>query len=280
MADLVRAIGDVVGAAREAPEVNRPPGVVYAKCILKYALSGAWIAGTGYLIRKYIDDPQTMISIFQKAVLPSGAILLSMSEGCVKLSLQANSLSSLKELWKRYTEGVLQEDIRKVLLTPDVLQFAEAGQNVELEVQIDERIYKEACLDLMVRMVLQNSENTSTNLSRRRSSSESNLQNLVSVNSSKSNKELFLQAKPHAQPKIIDELQQSTSQGRRELFRQTSLARLEESEKAMITTTTRTHELLPLGLFSQHLEKVPNVCFLDIDDEKVFEKVIYFYSLR
>ncbi|KAJ7380450.1 hypothetical protein OS493_008908 [Desmophyllum pertusum] len=96
MADLVRAIGDVVGAARQAPEVNRPPGVVYAKCLLKYPLSGAWIAGAGYIIRKYIDDPQTMISIFEKAVLPSGTILLTMSEGCVKLSLQADSLSSLR----------------------------------------------------------------------------------------------------------------------------------------------------------------------------------------
>ncbi|KAL9958941.1 hypothetical protein ACROYT_G036018 [Oculina patagonica] len=243
MEEIVRAIGEAVGAAREAPEVNRPPGVVYAKCVLKYSLSGAWAFGTAYIIGKYNADPQQMINIFNKVALPAGIILIGMSRGCLKLSLRADSLSSLKELWKRYTEGVLQNDLRQALLTPDLLHFAEAGQNVELEVQIDDSIYQEACMDLiteqMVKRVLQVNQNSrSTSLLNRRSLSDSNL----AVYSNNLNKELLLQAKPQVkqekQPKIIDEP------------------------------------------FPVSPDGVPNVLFLNIDDETVFEQVEIYDSTR
>ncbi len=176
MAEIVAATAGAVGAVRGTPEVNRPPGVVYAKCVLTCALSGAWVSGAAYIIGKYNADPQLMINIFQNIALPSGVLLIGISAGCLKLSLRADSLSSLKELWKRYTQGVLQNDLRQALLTPDLLHFAEAGQNVELEVQIDERVYQEACLDLMVKTVLQANQNgENTSLSSRRSLSESNL---------------------------------------------------------------------------------------------------------
>ncbi len=245
MAEIVRAIGEVVGAVREAPEVNRPPGVVYAKCVLKYSLSGAWAFGTAYIIGKYNADPQQMINIFQKVALPAGVILMGMSTGCLKLSLRADSLSSLKELWKRYTQGVLQNDLRQALLTPDLLHFAEAGQNVELEVQIDERIYQEACLDLMVKTVLQVNQNGgSASFLSRRSLSESNL----AVYSNKINQELLLQVKPQVkkerQPKIIDEPFQAEA-------------------------------YVPSPPWWPP-EGVVNVRFLNIDDEKVFEKVLQY----
>ena len=236
--EIGNAVALVAGAIAEAPDVNRPRGVVYAKCVLKCASVGVWSIGTGYIIETYIADPPAMAYLFKTVVLPAGVVLFAMAAGCVKLSLQADSLSSLKELWKRYTTGVLQEDLRKVLLTPDVLQKAEAGENVELEVQIDERIYKEACLDLMVNMVLQNSGNTS--LSHRRSFSDSNLV----VNSSKINKEFFLQVKPQA---------------------------TQESRQPKITDVTP-----PALTPEQQLAElvVPNVYFLNIDDDTVFEKVL------
>lgn len=189
MADLVRAIGDVVGAARE-PEVNRPPGVVYAKCFLKYSLAGVWTFGAGYIIGKYIADPQKMINIFQNVALPAGVILVGMSTGCVKLSLQADSQSSLKELWKRYNNGSLQKDLCQALLTPDLLQFADSKETVELEVQIDEKVYQDASLDLMVHEVLhQNLQSENTRLSLRRSLSDSSL--VLNQAISKSTSELF-----------------------------------------------------------------------------------------
>lgn len=235
MADIVRAIGEVVGAVREGPDVNRPRGVVYAKCVLKYSLSGAWAFGTAYILGKYNADPQQMINIFQKIALPAGVILMGMSTGCLKLSLQADSLSSLKELWKRYTKGILRSDLRQALLTTDLLDFAEAGQNVEVEVQIDERIYQEACLDLMVKTVLQDKQNDrNASLLYRRSLSESN----IAVY--RIDKELFLQAKPR-------DLKQEKQPTKNVI------------DDPILSLTTITYT---------------NVRFLNIDDGKVFEKVL------
>lgn len=207
MADLVlRAIGEAVGAVREAPEVNRPPGVVYAKCVLKYSLSGAWAFGTAYLIGKYNADPEKMINIFQKVALPAGVILMGMSTGCLKLSLQAESLSRLKELWKRYTEGLLQEHLCQVLLTPDLLKFADSREKLQLEVQIDKKVFQEACLDLMMLEVHQQSiqsGNSSLALrSLRRSLSDSN----VAFDIRKITKgigELLLRAETQANQQVI-----------------------------------------------------------------------------
>ena len=200
--DVLRAIGEAVGAVRE-PEANRPPGVVYAKCALKYSFGGAWAFGTAYILGKYNADPEQMINIFQKIALPAGVILMGMSTGCLKLSLQADSLSSLKELWKRYTQGILQDALNEALLTPDLRQFAEEGKDVQLEVQIDEKIYREACLDLMVKSVIkghQAGRNTNS-LSRRRCQSESNINLLLTA--SPSLNALSLEEKPHIERQEI-----------------------------------------------------------------------------
>lgn len=247
MAVILRAVGEAIGAIREAPEANRPPGVLYVKCALKYFFGGAWVFGTGYILGKYNADPQQMINLFQKIALPAGVILRGMSTGCLKLALQAESLSSLEELWKRYTQGVLQNALSQALLTPDLLHFAEEGKDVELEVQIDERIYQEACLDLTEKSVPQvHQDDRNTSLSRRSSSlsdvsSESNINPIL--NATHSFKELSLEAKAQikqeTQPKIIDPL------------------------PAEPTDTW------------QPSERRPNVLFLSlIDDEKVFRKVI------
>lgn len=251
--DVLRAIGEAIGAIREAPEANRPPGVLYAKCALKYSFGGAWAFGTAYILGKYNADPQQMINLFQKIALPAGVILMGMSTGCLKLALQAESLSSLKELWKRYTQGVLQNALSQALLTPDLLHFAEEGNDVELEVQIDERIYQEACLDLMVKSVLQvHQDDRNTSLSRRRSLSESNI-NLIS-NAGHAVRELSLKAKAH-----IKQERQEMKAGERE----------EKQETQPNISYYITPPADPTGM-----RLPPIVLFLNIDKETVFEKVL------
>ncbi len=208
MADLVlRAIGEAVGAIREPREVNRPPGVVYAKCVLKYSLSGAWAFGTAYLIGKYNADPQQMINIFQKIALPAGVILIGMSTGCLKLSLQAESLSSLKKLWKRYTEGLLQEHLCQVLLTPDLRKFADSTKKLQLEVQIDRKIFQEACLDLMVleahQQNIQSGNSSLALCSLRRSLSDSNIAFNTSQKITKGIGELLRRAETQTNQEVI-----------------------------------------------------------------------------
>ena len=241
-ATAITAVGEAFAAIRKAePEAERPPGVLYVKCFLKFAAGAVWSFGTAYILGKYSTDTQEMIKIFQNIALPAGVVLFGLSRGCLKLSLRADSLSSLKELWKRYTEGALQKALSQALLTPDLLQFAE-GKNVELEAQIDERIYREACLDLTVKSVIKvHQDGRNTSLSRRRCQSESNI-NLI-LNASHRLTELSLEAKPQKEReemKIpVDETQPETSE---------------------------VHDL--------QLPRPPTVLFLTTDEETVFQKVI------
>lgn len=110
---------------------------------------------------------------------------------------------------------------------------------MELEVQIDEKIYQEACLDLMVKTVLQDKQNErNTSSLYRRSLSQSNIA-VYQIN-----KELFLQTKPRdlkqekqPTPKVID-------------------------EPLLEVTTYKTPE------------EDTHVRFLSVDNGKVFEKVL------
>lgn len=249
--DVLRAIGEAISAVRE-PEGNRPPGVVYAKCALKYSFGGAWAFGTAYILGKYNADPEQMINIFQKIALPAGVILMGMSTGCLKLSLQADSLSSLKELWVRYTKGILQDALNEALLTPDLRQFAEEEKNVQLEVQIDERIYREACLDLMVKSVIKgHQEGRNTSLSRRRCQSESNINLLLTA--SPGLKALSLEEKPQ---KERQEIKGEGYEGKQETQPKLKVPEL----------------FLPRK--KEQPPSLPTVLYLNIHDEKVFEKVI------
>ena len=68
--------------------------------------------------------------------------------GCVCFTVQANNLKGLTTLWNMYQDGTLKARLYDFLVTEKVKHLAEAEENVELTVTIEEEEYKRACIDL------------------------------------------------------------------------------------------------------------------------------------
>ena len=85
---------------------------------------------------------------FGDQVLPPDTELTDMGGGCVCFTVQANSLKGLTTLWNMYQDGTLKARLYDFLVTEKVKHLAEAEENVELTVTIEEEEYKRACIDL------------------------------------------------------------------------------------------------------------------------------------
>ena len=84
---------------------------------------------------------------FSDQVLPADTELADMGGGCVCFTVQASSLKGLTTLWNMYQDGTLRARLYDFLVT-EVKHLAEAEENVELTVTIEEEEYKRACIDL------------------------------------------------------------------------------------------------------------------------------------
>ena len=85
---------------------------------------------------------------FDERVLPPDTELVNMGRGSVCFTVQANSLKGLTTLWNMYQDGTLKARLYDFLVTEKVKHLAEAEENVELTVTIEEEEYKRACIDL------------------------------------------------------------------------------------------------------------------------------------
>ena len=70
------------------------------------------------------------------------------SDGSVYFTVQAKSLKGLTTLWEMFKNGTLEKSLYDFLVTYKVIELAEAGEDVELTVSIEEEAYKRACIDL------------------------------------------------------------------------------------------------------------------------------------
>ena len=121
---------------------------IYLRVALELATKGAWVAGTAFILKRYINDPETLVRLFASVVVPSGNLVKYLCEGSVICVLEANDLQGLKELWLRYESGMLQNALEEILITEELRNLA-AGQEIVLKVNIDENMYRDVCLDLM-----------------------------------------------------------------------------------------------------------------------------------
>ena len=76
-------------------------------------------------------------------VLPAGAHLIQISEGCVCLKVQIESLATLETLWRLYKDGTLKATLQALLVTDEMRELA-GGEQVEAIVTIDEQEYDKA----------------------------------------------------------------------------------------------------------------------------------------
>lgn len=86
---------------------------------------------------------EQLVAAVNTCVLPAGAHLIQISDGCVCLKVQVESLATLETLWRLYEDGILKAKIQALLVTDEMRELA-GGEQVEAIVTIDEQEYDKA----------------------------------------------------------------------------------------------------------------------------------------
>ena len=89
-----------------------------------------------------------LVTAVNTCVLPAGTNLVNLADGCVCLTVQAESLSALTTLWNLYKDGTLERRLYNLFVTDEVKERA-GGETVEVNVTIEEEEYNKACRELI-----------------------------------------------------------------------------------------------------------------------------------
>ena len=89
-----------------------------------------------------------LVTAVNTCVLPAGTSLVNVTDGCVCLTVQAETLSALTTLWNLYQDGTLERRLYNFFVTDEVKERA-GGETVEVNVSIEEEEYDKARLELM-----------------------------------------------------------------------------------------------------------------------------------
>ena len=116
------------------------------KTVFKLFAGGLVIVSATEVLSGWSSYDQ-LVAAVQSCVLPAGTTLVQITDGCVCLTVQAESLSALTNLWKLYQDGTLQKRLYDFFVT-EVRELAE-GEDVEVNVTIDEGEYQKACIELI-----------------------------------------------------------------------------------------------------------------------------------
>ena len=111
-------------------------------------VAGVTVIVTTWMILRRSTNLEEFVSSFTEAVLPAANTLRAISEGSICFTIQAENSAALEALWKQYQDGVLRDKLQEFLVTDEIKQLA-GGEEVTLEVHIDEQDYHNACFDLM-----------------------------------------------------------------------------------------------------------------------------------
>ena len=99
-------------------------------------VGGITIASTLSLLTRDCTYDQ-LTNAINTCVLPAGANLIQISEGCVCLKVQVKNLSALEDLWRLYKVGTLRASLQALFVTDEMRELA-GGKQVEVDVTIDE----------------------------------------------------------------------------------------------------------------------------------------------
>ena len=100
------------------------------------------------MILRRSTNLEEFVTSFTEAVLPAANTLRAISEDAISFAIQAENRPALEALWKQYQDGTLRDKLQEFLVTDEIKQLA-GGEEVTLEVHIDEQDYHNACFDLM-----------------------------------------------------------------------------------------------------------------------------------
>ena len=117
------------------------------KTVFKLFAGGLVIVSATEVLSGWSSYDQ-LVAAVQSCVLPAGTSLVQITDGCVCLTVQAESLSALTNLWRLYQDETLQKRLYDFFVTDEMRKLAE-GEDVEVNVTIEEEEYQKACLELM-----------------------------------------------------------------------------------------------------------------------------------
>ena len=89
-----------------------------------------------------------LVTAVNSCVLPAGTSLVNLTDGCVCLTVQAETLSALTALWNLYQDGTLERRLYNFFVTDELKERA-GGETVEVNVTIEEEEYDKACRELI-----------------------------------------------------------------------------------------------------------------------------------
>ena len=117
------------------------------KTVFKLFAGGLVIVSATEVLSGWSSYDQ-LVAAVQSCVLPAGTSLVQITDGCVCLTVQAESLSALTNLWKLYQDGTLQKRLQDIFVTDKMRKLTD-GKDVEVNVTIDEDEYQKACIELI-----------------------------------------------------------------------------------------------------------------------------------
>ena len=121
--------------------------VVNIKTVFKLVAGGLTAVSAMEVLSRWSSFDQ-LVAAVQTCVLPAGTRLVQITDGCVCLTVQAESLSALKLLWNLYQDGTLQKNLHDFFVTDELRELAD-GEDMEVNVTIDEGEYQKACIELI-----------------------------------------------------------------------------------------------------------------------------------
>ena len=89
-----------------------------------------------------------LVTAVNRCVLPAGTSLVNLADGCLCLTVQAETLSALTALWNLYEAGTLAKRLYSFFITYMVRERT-GGENVEVNVTIEKQEYEKAYLELI-----------------------------------------------------------------------------------------------------------------------------------
>ena len=115
--------------------------VLNVKTVFKAVNVGFKIASSLALLLR--DSTYDQLSAAVNEVLPAGANLIQISEGCVSLKVQVVNLSALETLWRLYQDGTLEASLQALFVTDEMRELA-SGEQVQAIVTIEPQEYEKA----------------------------------------------------------------------------------------------------------------------------------------
>ena len=121
--------------------------VLNIKTVFKVVAGGITVVSTMELLSRWSTYDQ-LVTAVNTCVLPAGTSLVNLTDGCVCLTVQAETLSALTTLWNLYQDGTLERRLYNFFVTDEVKERA-GEEAVEVNVSIEEEEYHKACRELI-----------------------------------------------------------------------------------------------------------------------------------